>query len=104
MFTVKVCYEDDVSRERILTADTVESAFPASCEYGYAPKLGVYDVPPYGIVVLGNPSDGAKSMAFTFGTIFVMNEQGATVSKYKLATTKSMGAPRPLDGPKAKAA
>ena len=88
-FTVKLEYEiDGVSRQRLLSTDQFNVAYDNTTPNSPAketPRLGVYQVPRSGIVVLGNPHDGAESMAFTFGTVYVMNRDGKTVAKYKLA-------------------
>lgn len=92
MFTVKWKYEvDGISRERVFDADQVQVAYdnrdapPKGCPVGQvSAKLGIYHVPPRGVVVIGNPHDGADSMAFTFGKVYVMNSDGATISTYTL--------------------
>jgi hypothetical protein len=93
MFTVKWIYDaSGVSRERVFETETVEVAFdnrddvPAGCPVSQvSAKLGVYHVPPRGVVVIGNPHNGAESMAFAHGNVYVMNSDGNTISKYKLA-------------------
>lgn len=94
MFTVKWKYDvDGVSRERVFDADQVEVAYdnrnevPKGCPVSQvSAKLGIYYVPPRGVVVIGNPHQGSDSMAFTFGKVYVMNAEGATVSTYTLDT------------------
>ncbi|HVX56441.1 MAG TPA: hypothetical protein VHA37_01805 [Candidatus Saccharimonadales bacterium] len=89
-FTAKLVYEQDgVQRERLMDTDQVHAAWDARTpgQKDLEPmKLGVYDIPRSGgIVVLGNYLEGAESMAFTFGTIYIMNRDGKTVSKYHLS-------------------
>src|SRR6185312_7805611 len=87
-FTVKWEYKlDSISRSRIIEADQIHTAFddrPAN-EPGHSAMLGVYTVASQGLVVLGDPSDGSSSMALGFGEVYVMNRDGKTVAKYKLA-------------------
>jgi hypothetical protein len=89
MLTAKWCYDDDgVSRERVFETPTVDVAYPNPCQDGpkerRGPMLGVYSVPLGGLVVIGNSADGAESMAFAFGTVYVMNDHGRTVATYRL--------------------
>lgn len=89
-FTVKWCNEDgNIATERLIDADQVQVKFDNRTPdaHGTAQFLGIYQVPPTGIVVIGNPNDGAESMALASGTVYVMNEQGATVARYRLAET-----------------
>lgn len=115
MFTVKWKYEvDGISRERVFDTDQVQVAYdnrddvPAGCPVSQvSAKLGIYHVPPRGVVVIGNPHDGANSMAFAFGKIYVMNSEGATVSTYSLETAPigySIDASGEKSAPAAKAA
>src|SRR5580698_9531298 len=84
MLTAKWCYEaDGISRERVFETDAVSIAYdnrgslPAGCPVSQtAAQLGIYYVPPGGIVVIGNPHEGADSMAFAHGKVFVMNRDG----------------------------
>lgn len=94
MFTVKWCTTlRDVERERVFQTDIFEYAAPTSqpptggkpTAPRARPKLGIYDVADCGLVVIGNPCEGAESMAFAHGVVYVMNEQGRTVAKYTLA-------------------
>lgn len=88
-FTVMWRYttRDGVQRERLIEADTVNVAFDARTPdtKGTSQNLGIYNVPGSGLVVLGNPEEGAESMALAFGDVFVMNRDGKTVAKYHLA-------------------
>lgn len=87
IFTVKWCYRTQgVDRERILETDAVAVAYHNVVSGGstVSQKLGVYNVPSKGIVVIGNPYEGADSMAFIWGTIYVMNRDGRTIAKYVL--------------------
>lgn len=91
IFTAKWCYVNDgVYTERLIEADQVYTSFHdlGSLPRDGAPydkKLGVYTVPRDGLVVIGNPSDGAESMALAFGKVYIMNRDGATVATYQLA-------------------
>jgi hypothetical protein len=87
MFSVKWDYEvDGIARSRVIEADQVNVAYdnrPPDCP-AESQKLGVYHVPQRGVVVLGNPHNGAESMALTFGKVYVMNGDGRTVATYTL--------------------
>lgn len=92
LFSVRWSHElDGISRERILDSDQVNVAFDnrvPSANDSVCEMLGIYTVPKSGVVVLGNPHNGADSMALTFGTVYVMNGEGKTIAKYKLGDPK----------------
>lgn len=77
---------DGIARERILEADQVHVAYDNrnSGDPNQA-MLGAYSVGASGLVVIGDPGDGGKSMALAFGNVYVMNAHGKTVATYKLA-------------------
>lgn len=84
----KTSSPDGTERHRIFSTDQFQYAGRNSPPHGapeaHTPKLGVYNVPPDGLVVIGNPHCGADSIAFGCGTIYVMNEAGKTVATYHL--------------------
>lgn len=92
-FTVKWVVEDNgIERTRILDADQVSVAYdnrppqhPGDPSNRVAETLGVYAVPRTGCVVIGNPYEGGESMCLAHGKVYVMNEQGATVSTHQLS-------------------
>lgn len=90
-FTVRWEYESGhILRHRLFDTDEVNVAFDNHYHPGGRPettpppKLGIYDVPDTGVVVVGNPYMGAESLALAFGMVYVMNRDGKTVAKYKL--------------------
>jgi len=86
MLTVKWCTESfGATRERVFETETVEVAWPDQNPADFPRKLGIYDVPDTGLVAIGNPHQGAESMAFAHGKIYVMNDKGKTVASYQLA-------------------
>jgi len=93
MFTVKWVYEyKGISREKIYSCDQFECAFDNRPPHvGQCSKtLGIYHIPPGGVVTVGDNTNGEKSLALAHGTVFVMNEQGATVAKYKLSNVAAL--------------
>lgn len=106
-FTVKWEYRvDGIQRSRIIEADQVNVAYderPDPGAEGLPAKLGIYQVGPHGCVVIGNPENGAESMALTFGKVYVMNREGKTVSTYTLGEPPQTGRqPAGADADKAK--
>jgi hypothetical protein len=92
IFTAKWVYEvAGIQHERLIEADQVHVAYDArtptirETKGVPNPKLGVYEVPQHGVVVLGNCYDGGDSMALAFGTVYIMNCDGKTVAKYHLS-------------------
>jgi hypothetical protein len=122
IFTAKWEYEiNGIQCERLIEADQVSVAYDSRTpdiknqKGAPSPRLGIYNVPINGIIVLGNPESGSDSMALTFGTIYIMNRDGRTVGKYYLAkdppwevntdaadhTVVGMAQPETQDGSKA---
>lgn len=88
IFTAKWVYEKDgIQHERLLETDQVHVAYDQRISDAKVlmQKLGIYIVPPHGLVVLGNCYEGADSMSLTFGIVYIMNRDGKTVAKYHLA-------------------
>lgn len=87
-FTVRWEYDlGGISKQRLIDTDQVHVAYDQRAPVGgerEPTKLGIYNVYRTGVVVLGNPYDGAESMCLAFGTVFVMNRDGKTVAKYHL--------------------
>lgn len=102
-FTAKWVYDTNgIQRERLIEADQVNVAYDGRTPNAppVALMLGVYAVPPTGIVVLGNPESGAESLALTFGKVYIMNRDGRTVATYHLAKDCPWAVNGEADGPK----